>query len=148
MRSIRYNLLNYAASKLSGLGFCLLFISFAGVIAGELDVHGFIQSFYENRAGWIIIIYSLGCSIAIDLLAYPLRRYKELVKVILYIIAGAGFFIFQVSHPIAIFFGLLGALCSLFFYFGTWIAHIDSPFKYLLSIVVPLCFLLIGISCL
>lgn len=146
MRSVRINLLNYAAAKLSGLGFSLLFITFVGLIVGELDVRGFIDAFIENRLGWIIVIYGIGCSIAIDLLTYAFRRYKELAKIVLYIIAGAGFFIYQDSRPIAIFFGMLGALCSLFFYLGTWVAQIESPLKYLFSIVVPLCFLLIGIS--
>lgn len=145
MKKTTHKLLNYAASKLSGAGLSLMFILFAGLTVTELDMNKFIHAITGYRIGWIIFIYGISCSIAIDLLTYPLPRYKERLKIALYVAAGYAFFLLFNPHPISVFLGALGVLCSLFFYLGTWLALLDSRLKYLFSVVVPSCFLLVEV---
>jgi len=124
--------------KLAGAGFLMFVISSYVLLASGLDMYEFVEGI-DNLLLWIIVFgYGIFCSFFIDLFVSRFSKTGYRMKISLYIVAGYAFFIISSINAYTLIAGTVGALCSLIFYFGTYIASCFNSLKYLFSIVIPI----------
>lgn len=128
----------YLTTKIAGAGFLFFVISIYLLLTSEMDLYEFVEGI-SSWFLWIIIFgYGILCSLLIDLFVLKVSKTSHSVKVLLYIGAGYPLFITFGINVYVLIAGTVGALCSLVFYFGTYISFRFKSFKYVFSIVVPL----------
>ncbi len=130
--------ISYLITKLAGAGFLLFVISIYLLLSFGKDMYEFVEGISSGFL-WIIVFgYGILCSLLIDLWVLKVPNSSLTVKILLYILAGYGFFIITMDVSFMLFAGTIGALCSLIFYVGTLLSFRFQSFKYVFSIVVPL----------
>ncbi|WP_226666387.1 hypothetical protein [Metabacillus litoralis] len=132
----------YILTKLAGAGFSLSII-FGLLFLTEVDLFKFVEVI-SNKTIWLIIFgYGLFCSGMIDLIVLKINKKKQLIKILLYIIAGFALFLIIGVNFILIIASVVGIACSLLFYYGTYLSSKSKKFKYLFAIIVPLFFMIL-----
>lgn len=137
------NTITYLISKFAGAGLLLFVIAIYLLTSSKFDMYKFVEDI-SNGFFWIIIFgYGILCSLMIDfvILKFPKVGFKT--KLLLYIVAGFGFFIITWNVYFILFAGTIGAICALIFYAGTWISSRFRSFRYIFSIVIPLVILIL-----
>lgn len=130
--------ISYLITKLAGAGFLLFVISIYLLLSFGKDMYEFVEGVSSGFL-WIIVFgYGILCSLLIDLWVLKVSNSIFSLKILLYILAGFGFFIITMDVSFMFFAGTIGALCSLIFYVGTLLSFRFQSFKYVFSIVVPL----------
>lgn len=137
----------YLVSKLAGAGFALTFI-FGFLFLLEPDLYKFSEMISTKFIWLMLFCYGLLCSVFIDLITGKMKKkYQQvnrlLMKFELYIFFGFAVFLLNGISYFTLIAGLIGALCSLLFYLGTFLSQRSRSFNYLFSIVMPLCFFLL-----
>ena len=128
----------YLMIKFAGAGFLLAVNAMYLFVSSKLDLYDFVEDM-SHPFFWIIIFgYGITCSLLIDFAMFKFPRAGYKLKLLLYIVAGFGFFIISWNMYLILFAGIIGALCALIFYGGTWISSRIPAFRYIFSIVMPL----------
>lgn len=137
------NAISYVKPKLTGAGFSLFIFFTVFFIAADFDLYG-VSKDLNNPFLWSIFYgYGIICSIFIDLLAVKIPKITGTIKIAFYVLAGYLIFL-PFGWMMVIVGGTVGALCSLVFYFGTYMARKNVFFKYIFAICAPfiLCIIL------
>lgn len=108
------------------------------LLASRMDMYEFVEGI-SNRILWgIIFCYSILCSLFIDFIIKRIPSTSFAIGIILYIVAGYGIFIINGINIYMMIAGTVGAICSLLYYLGTYLASRFKSFIYLFSFVLPL----------
>ncbi|TVZ78457.1 hypothetical protein FB379_12753 [Aeribacillus composti] len=137
------NAISYVKPKFTGAGFSLFIFFTVFFIAADFDLYG-VSKDLNNPYLWSIFYgYGIICSIFIDLLAVKIPKITGTIKIAFYVLAGYLIFL-PFGWMMVIVGGTVGALCSLVFYFGTYMARKNVFFKYIFAICAPfiLCIIL------
>ncbi|WP_045515850.1 hypothetical protein [Neobacillus niacini] len=136
-------IISYLFTKLAGAGFTLFLFFTYLFLASGFDKYKFVESISSWNI-WIIIFgYGVICSMMIDFLQWKIPRINNRIKVLLYIVAGYSFFLIMGINVFAFIAGTIGALCSLLFYFGTYLSDRSKGTKFAFAILVPLFFIIL-----
>jgi hypothetical protein len=133
--------ISYLITKLSGAGFSIFIFFIATLFLADFDMYEAVKNI-ANPFIWLVFYgYGMLCSLFIDWLAVKIAKITTTIKVILYILAGYAIFI-----PwgwVALIAGTVGALCSLLFYFGTYVSRKTALFKYGFALATPFVLLIL-----
>ncbi|MDM5157152.1 hypothetical protein QUF88_26055 [Bacillus sp. DX1.1] len=145
------SIFSYISIKLAAASFlcfsflCILFLNDAFDLYRLSDLLS--ESLYNP---WIygLFAYAISCSIIIDLLGYKLNARTIKTKLLLYIGFGylcfVPFWIFSNEHPILFLIaGSIGAICSVYYYFGTYLGQKFKWFRYMVPILLAILFITI-----
>ncbi|MEK5522098.1 hypothetical protein [Heyndrickxia sp. FSL W8-0423] len=128
----------YLLTKFAGAGFLMFVISNYVLLVSGIDMYEFVEGIANWFLWGIVFGYGILCSLFIDLYVFRIPKTGYIIKIILYIVAGYAFFIISAINVYTLFAGTVGALCSLIFYFGTYLSSRFKSFKYVFSFVIPL----------
>jgi hypothetical protein len=128
----------YLITKIAGASFLMFVISIFLLLSSGLEMYEFVEGISNGLIWMIIFGYSILSSLMIDLLLFKIPKKVNSMKVILYIVAGYAIFLINGVNAFSFIAGTVGALCSLLYYFGTFISSRYNSFSFVFSIVVPL----------
>lgn len=130
-------------TKLAGAGFTLFLFFTYLFLSSEFDLYKFVESISSGYIWMIIYLYGVFCSSLIDVLEWKIPRINKRIKILLYAAAGYAFFMIFGINVFTLIAGTIGALCSLIFYFGTYLSKRSRNIKFCFAILVPIFFIIL-----
>ena len=144
MEANKQGVFSYLITKLAGAGF-LTTVFFSYILINlDFDFYRFSNEISTVSLWLIFYAYAISCSLLIDLLVIKFPRIQVKGKILLYSIAGFGFFLFFGLNVFAIIAGTVGAICALIFYLGIYISRLNKVSKYFFAFIMPLLFIIIA----
>ncbi|WP_042142119.1 hypothetical protein [Paucisalibacillus sp. EB02] len=130
----------YFLTKMAAAGFMLGVIAIYMLIMTGFDLY----EFSEGLTIWflVLMIYSIICSMLIDLIKLKVKQTNQIFEVLLYIIAGFAPFIFTMVLPFIIIAGTVGAICAVIYLFATHFVTRNRIIKIVLAFVIPILLLI------
>jgi hypothetical protein len=136
-------LITHFFTKLAGAGFTLFVIFTFLLLQNDFDMYEFGESISSGFIWIVIYLYGVICSSLIDFLEWKIPRINKGIKALLYMAAGYALFLFNGFNVFTLIAGTIGALCSLLFYFGTYLSDRSKGTTFAFAILVPLFFIIL-----
>lgn len=105
----------YIVTKLAAAGFLLAIFAIYIFITSKFDLFEFSEVISSSFLWWMLVGYSMLCSMLIDLLKHFISSIGVFIEVLLYIIAGFVPFLFMMEFPYYVIAGIIGAASAIFF---------------------------------
>ncbi|SHN07516.1 hypothetical protein [Gracilibacillus kekensis] len=134
--------MKYTLTKLAGAGFLLSCLSLLFILGTDGNLYDYTETFSDDDVLLIIFVYSIFCSILIDIIVLKLSRIADNIRVPLYLLFGFILFPLISWDWYGVFAGIIGAAVANIYFLATLFAKRNSWFRYLFAVMIPVVFLI------
>ncbi|WP_058307200.1 hypothetical protein [Gracilibacillus massiliensis] len=134
--------MKYIFTKLAGAGFLLSCLSLFFILGTDGNLFDYTETFSDYQLLFIVFVYSIFCSILIDIIVMKLTRIAYYVRVPLYFLFGFILFPIISWDWYGVFAGIIGTALANIYFLATLIAKNKTWFRYLFAVLIPIVFLI------